>query len=140
MILAAAGLLSISSAGHAQTETNKHPVIRPGAGTGAARGIEARLKELTTRLNLTEEEKPKVKAILEEQEKKRAELRGAGALSPEERRAKAQAFAEETAKKLKEVLTPEQFTKYEDLTKQRVRRAVGVRSEGTNKPAAGEKK
>lgn len=123
-MLAAAGLLSISPVSNAQVQSNKPSVARPGAGL-AGRALEARLRELTTRLKLTEEQAPKVKAILEEQDKKHAELRSAGTVPMEERRAKLQAINEETTKKMKEVLTAEQFAKYEELAKQQRNRRQG---------------
>jgi protein CpxP len=70
------------------------------------------LEQLSERLNLTDEQKPKVKAVLEETSKKRAELSG---VAQEERREKARAIMEDQTKKMKEILTPEQFTKYQEM-------------------------
>ena len=51
--------------------------------------LEQRMEKLTTALSLTDEQKPKVEKVMKE-----------------------------TEKKMKEILTPDQFTKYEDLMKQ----------------------
>jgi Spy/CpxP family protein refolding chaperone len=74
-----------------------------------AMGVEQQLERMTTELKLTDAQVPKVKALLEEGAKKRGELRDA---TPEERREKMTAMREEQDKKLKEILTPEQFEKW----------------------------
>src|SRR5262245_16338385 len=103
-IIAVAGVLSLAPAVQAQTNA-------PGGGAGGGRGrsVEAQLTALNERLKLTDEQKTKVKAILEEQFKKLQELRNDTGLSQEDGRAKRQALREEVAKKMKEVLTPEQL-------------------------------
>jgi Spy/CpxP family protein refolding chaperone len=69
---------------------------------------EQRLERLTTTLSLTDEQKPKVKAVLEDTAKKMQ------AVAPEERREKGRTIREEETKKLKEILTADQFKKYEE--------------------------
>jgi protein CpxP len=73
---------------------------------------EQRLARISEQLSLTEDQKPKVKALLEEQSKSTAGFRD---LSQEERRAKMQAAREEMTKKMKEILTEEQFQKWETM-------------------------
>src|ERR1041385_997639 len=110
-ILAAAAVLSVSPSLRAQTNT-------PPAGGGArqGRGVDQQMTRLNEQLKLTDEQKPKVKAVLEDQNKKAAELRN----EPQEtRRAKMQTIREEESKKMKEILTPDQFKKYEELQAQR---------------------
>jgi Spy/CpxP family protein refolding chaperone len=115
--LALTAVLSLSPSLWAQN-TNA-----PGGGrVGGPRNVEGQMNRLTEQLTLTEDQKPKVKAILEEQNKKIGELRGDSASAPEDRRAKMQAIREETTKKMKEVLTAEQFKKYEEFQQQRMRR------------------
>jgi hypothetical protein len=67
---------------------------------------------LAQRLNLTPEQKVKVKPILDEESQKYAELRKQTALKPEERRAKYNTIRDETMAKLKEVLTGQQYERY----------------------------
>jgi Spy/CpxP family protein refolding chaperone len=112
--LAAGALIASAPALYAQTNTVP---TTPGAGEGregrgGARTVDAQLARLTEQLTLTEEQKPKVKAVLEDQATKRAGLRD---LAPEERRTKNQELREEMAKKMKEILTEEQYKKYEAL-------------------------
>ncbi len=79
--------------------------------------VQERLDRWSTELNLTDAQKPKVKAALEEQDKKMQELRG-DSVSAEQRREKFRTLREETNKKMKEILTPEQYTKYETSLQQ----------------------
>ena len=71
------------------------------------------IEALTTNLSLTAEQVPKVKAVLDEQRTKMAELRNE--TDQEARRTKSQALRTETTAKMKAILTPEQFTKYEKM-------------------------
>lgn len=116
-VLLAAGLTAVSPMSQAQN-TN----AAPGARQGGSRGIEMQLTRLTQQLSLTEDQKPKIKTVLEEQIKKIGELRNDSALEPQERRAKMVTIREGTTKKMKEILTPEQFKKYEEFQLQRNRR------------------
>jgi periplasmic protein CpxP/Spy len=73
------------------------------------------LDQIAQQLNLTEDQKAKVKPILEERDKKMMEMRGGTGLSQEERRAKMQAIRQETVTQMKAVLTPEQFEKWQKI-------------------------
>jgi protein CpxP len=81
---------------------------------GERRGmaVEQQLERITTELKLTDQQKPKIKAALEDTAKKRQELRDA---APEERREKMRALMEEQNKKFKEILTAEQYGKWEKV-------------------------
>ena len=114
-ILAASSLLSLAPSVRAEDPAAPTPPPAPARRAGAGRmAPEAQLKDLTEKLTLTAEQQPKVKAVLEEQMKARTAARD---LTPEERPAKAKAMREETTKKMKEILTADQFTKYEELMK-----------------------
>src|SRR5260221_10900492 len=71
--------------------------------------VEQRLDRMTEELKLTDEQKPKVKAVLEETAKKMQDV------PREERREKGQAIREEENTKLKAILTPEQTEKWEKM-------------------------
>ena len=71
--------------------------------------VEQQMERMTTELKLTDAQTPKVKAVLEEGMKKRAELRD---VPQDERREKMTALREAQDKKLKEILTPEQNEKW----------------------------
>jgi Spy/CpxP family protein refolding chaperone len=120
-IIAVAGALSLTPAVNAQTNA---PGGAPRAGGGGRRSVDEQVNMLSERLKLTDAQKPKVKAILEEQQKKAQELRADTGLSQDEMRTKRQALREDTNKKMKEVLTPDQYKQWEE-SQQRGRRAGG---------------
>jgi Spy/CpxP family protein refolding chaperone len=84
---------------------------------GGKRGmsVEERMTRLTEELKLTDEQKPKVKAVIEDENKQMQELRGDTSLSREDRRSKITSMREATNKKLKEILKPDQWDKYEKM-------------------------
>jgi Spy/CpxP family protein refolding chaperone len=99
------GLLVLNSVAQAQE-----------AKEGKKRGfsMEQRLERMTEQLKLTDAQKPKVKAVLEESQKKMEALRGQD-MTPEQRREKFTAMREEEAKKLNAILTPEQQEKMKSM-------------------------
>ena len=84
---------------------------------GGKRGAmtQQRLDKMAEDLTLSEEQKTKVKALFEDEFKKRQALRDDTSLSQEQRREKAQAMGEDTNKKMKEILKPEQFEKWQKM-------------------------
>jgi len=84
-------------------------------GKGGKRGMfspEERLKQIDEAVKLTDAQKPKVKAALEDTQTKMQEARNA---PQDERREKMRTIMGEQDKKMKEILTPEQYTKYEEM-------------------------
>jgi len=77
------------------------------------------LERLTKTLDLTDDQKPKVKAALDAQQTKIKALREDSSLSQDDRRAKLKTIREETSADLKKVLTDEQYAKYEKLSQRR---------------------
>jgi Spy/CpxP family protein refolding chaperone len=114
-ILMATGSLALGSAS-AQTNsiTNAAPPVAP---RPVMRGADGQVAFLARQLDLTDEQKPKVKAVLEEQMKV---IQGT---PREQQREKFASLQEETSLKLKAILTPEQYAKYEAMPK----RAPGPR-------------
>ena len=140
--LVAGNLLAWNLALQAQDATNTPPATRPaGAPPGAARGMRGgpNLDQLTTALNLTEDQKPKVKSILDAQRQKTTDLRADTGLSQEDRRTKMQAIRQDMSDQLKAVLTSEQFGKWQQMA-QRGRRngppPRGPNAGSTNAPAS----
>jgi periplasmic protein CpxP/Spy len=74
--------------------------------------VEQLMERMNEQLKLTDEQKPKVKAVLEESQKARQELRSESG-APQERREKVRGIREKENKKLKEILTADQYSKYE---------------------------
>src|SRR6185369_10381276 len=107
-LLCAAGALLLTPSVRAQTNnpSTNAPQVRPRNRPMVA---ENRVSYLSQQLNLTEDQKPKVRAVYE------AEAKALEEIPREQRRDKFAALQEETSKKLKEILTPEQWTKYQAL-------------------------
>ena len=108
-VLAAGGLVACSNSAMAQDQ-------KPDAPGRRGQMVERRMERLTEQLKLTDEQKPKVQAALEQTAKKMQDLRGAPA---DDRAEKMKAIREEENKKLKEILTADQYTKYEKIREQR---------------------
>jgi len=99
-------------------------------GKGGKRGrmtAEERLKQMDESLKLTDAQKPKVKAALEDTQTKMQEARSA---PQEERGEKMRTIMADEGKKMKEILTPEQYTKYEEM---RPARGAGKKKDGEKK-------
>jgi periplasmic protein CpxP/Spy len=99
------GLVACSTLATAQ-DASKSPDKK-----GGKRGfsVEQRLERMSTQLDLTDAQKPKVKAVLEETDKKVKDT------PQEERREKMRKLREDETKTLKEILTPDQFKKYQEM-------------------------
>ncbi len=76
---------------------------------------EAWIKEI----GVSDEQLAKIREATREQGEKSREIRSNTALTQEERRAKTQEGREALTAKIKGILTPEQYTKYEKLMEQR---------------------
>jgi Spy/CpxP family protein refolding chaperone len=81
--------------------------------------VEQRVDRMNTEVTLTADQKTKVTALFEEDAKKQRELRQDTSLSQEDRRAKGRELREASDKKLKEILTPAQWDKWEKARPQR---------------------
>ena len=114
------GLVACGIMANAQQSTGG----KRGGGKGGGRPtVEQQLEQMTTDLNLTDDQKPKVKVVLEDYAKKRQELSAGG--DRNQASEKAQPIRDERTKKLKEILTAEQFGKYEKAQEERRSRMGG---------------
>ena len=77
--------------------------------------IRERLQEVAKELNLTDEQKEKLKPIVQAEWEKVRELRADTSLSREQKIEKLKALKEELAPKVKEILTPEQLAKWKEI-------------------------
>jgi periplasmic protein CpxP/Spy len=125
----AVGSLLVGLPANAQDSTNAAPAARAGGNRGMRGG--PNIDQLATELKLTDDQKAKVKPILEAQRQKMTDLRQDTTLSQEDRRTKMQAIREDTLKQMKEVLTPEQYDQYQKMGQRNRRNAPPA-----NPPAA----
>ena len=82
-------------------------------GKGNGPSLEERVKQMTETLKLTDEQKPKVEAILKEQGEKMSALRADQNTPQDERRTKMMEITKATGEKMKAVLTKEQGEQYD---------------------------
>jgi Spy/CpxP family protein refolding chaperone len=126
--IALGGLMACGPIARAEDSTNTPPP--PSGGEKAPpprgqRGGRPNFQAIIEKLDLTDDQKPKVKAVMDDQREKMMALRDDTALSPEDRQTKRKAITEAGDAKLKEILTPEQYTKFLDLRKQMMNRRGG---------------
>jgi periplasmic protein CpxP/Spy len=123
--LAVGGLLMLSPALRADDATNTPPSTPPAGGPPPGdrgpgmRGRGPNIDMIAQRLNLTDDQKPKVKAIFEDQQSKMRDLWQNQDLSREDRMAKMRAIHEDTLTKMKAVLTADQFQKFQEMRPRR---------------------
>jgi Spy/CpxP family protein refolding chaperone len=110
--LVAGSVFAADIAVRAQDSTNTPPAGGPPGGGQRGRGGPS-IEMLTTNLSLTADQIPKVKAALDEQRQKMGELRNE--TDQQVRRTKMQALRTDMTAKMKEILTAEQFAKYEKM-------------------------
>ena len=82
---------------------------------GANASPDAHLQMLSEKLNLTEDQKAKLKPILLDQAQQLKALRDDSSLSPERKSAKKKAIHETTHDQINSVLTPEQQDKFKQM-------------------------
>ena len=107
--LALGGLMACSTLATAQDSTNNVPKK---SGKRGMPTVEQQMERMTTTLDLTDAEKPKVKAVIEETNKKMQEIFSDSSLDQAARREKMQPIREEQNTKMKAILTDDQYTKY----------------------------
>ena len=109
-LITVASLLAVSPAVYAQTNESGGAAApaRPRGGMS----VEAQMDRIDKAVTLTDAEKPKVKAALEEQ---RTAIQAARDGDQSEARTKFREAREAFNKKMKDILTPEQYTKFEAM-------------------------
>ena len=105
-LLAAASLLTVCPAVQAQTNDNGAAATAPRRPRGPT------VESIDKAVTLTDAEKPKVKEALDAYTAALTDARNA---DQSERRSKMQAAREDFNKKMKDILTPDQYTKFEAM-------------------------
>ena len=82
---------------------------------GAANSPDAHLQMLTEKLNLTDEQRAKLKPILKDQAQQLKAIHDDTSLSPEQKHAKMKAIHESLHEQINAVLTPEQQVKFKEM-------------------------
>lgn len=124
LAVAMAGMLTLGGAVFAQDaqDAQPSPQEHANAQNGEHRGMmspDAMLDHMSTELNLTEDQKTKIKPILEDQSKKMSDLRSDTSLSREDRRAKMKDVHESTMTQLRQILNEDQQKKLDEMMTRR---------------------
>jgi Spy/CpxP family protein refolding chaperone len=114
--LAAGAWLAGSSALLAQDAPSTPPAGGPPAGDHGP-GMKGGHHDIAKELDLTDAQKPKFQEIMKGAMDKRKALREDTSLTSEEKKAKVKAIQEDTSTQMKALLTPEQFTKWQEMSK-----------------------
>ena len=109
--IALGGLVASSMLATAQDATNAP------ARKGGKRGfsVEQQMQRYTEQLALTDDQKPKVEAVLKASSKKRQEITSDTSLDRQQIHEKMQPVMEEQNKKMKAILTDDQYKKYQEM-------------------------
>ena len=109
-----------------------------GAGEGRGRGMgmdpEAMLEHMSKELNLTDDQKTKIKPILEDQSKQMQDLRQNTSTSPEDRHAKMKQIHENTMSQVRSILTSDQQKKLDEMMSHQGERGQGHAHSGDASP------
>ncbi|WP_150107285.1 Spy/CpxP family protein refolding chaperone [Pedosphaera parvula] len=143
-VLALSGLMAFSTTTRAEDTTNAPAHRRGGPGGPGApggRGGEGMMKErmdkMATELNLTEDQKTKVQAIMKDTGEKMKALRDDTTTAREDKMTKAKAIRDDSNTQIKALLTDEQKTKFDAMQKENEERMKKWREGqgGEKKPA-----
>jgi len=91
---------------------------------------ENRLKMLTEKLNLTEDQQAKLKPIIEDQAKQLKALHDDTSLAPADKQAKMKELHESSIEKMNAVLTPDQQAKWKQMRQEMMEKHKEMKSQG----------
>ena len=127
----AAGLMVVGQTSHALQTA---PVAQEHGGmSGPAMGAttpEGRLKMLTEKLDLTEDQQAKLKPILEDQAKQMKALHDDTSLAPADKHAKMKELHDSSVEKLNAILTPDQQAKWKQMRQEMMQKAHEMKGQG----------
>jgi periplasmic protein CpxP/Spy len=91
---------------------------------------EERLKMLTEKLNLSEDQQAKLKPIIEDQAKQMKALHEDASLAPADKQAKMKALHESSIDKMTAILTPEQQAKWKEMRQEMMTKHKEMKDHG----------
>jgi Spy/CpxP family protein refolding chaperone len=91
---------------------------------------EAELADLSTSLTLTDDQKAKIKPILDDEHEKIHALKQANTGSTDDQKAKSKAIRNEANSQIRGVLTPDQQTKFQSISKRGHKKAADTQGTG----------
>ena len=143
LILSLAAMLIFSAAAFAGAPQDAQGSQQPsaqsgsghghGGGEGHGRGMmnaDAMLDHMSKELSLTDDQKAKIKPILDEQMKQMQDARQSSSTSDQDRRAKMKQIHENTMSQIRPILTSDQQKKLEEMMSRRGERGEGHQHSG----------
>lgn len=91
---------------------------------------ESRLKMLTEKLDLTEDQQAKLKPILEDQSTQMKALHDDSSLAPEDKRTKMKELHDSSIEKMNAILNPDQQTKWKQMRQEMMDKHKEVKTQG----------
>jgi Spy/CpxP family protein refolding chaperone len=126
-ILAVGSLTVFGSIAQAQDSTPS---------TNAPAGGKARLGKFDEQLGLTGDTQTKFDAIIKDQQEQLKAVHSDDSLTPEDKKAKMKEIRTATSEKVKALLTPDQYTKYQEVMKKQHGGKGPKSGSSTNAPSA----
>jgi hypothetical protein len=96
----------------------------------AAMTPESRLKMLTEKLNLTDDQQAKLKPILEDQSKQMKAIHDDASLVPADKQAKMKEAHDSSIEKINAVLTPDQQAKWKQMRQEMMEKHKEMKDQG----------
>ena len=127
-----AGLMLVGQTSHA-LQTATAPQANGAMGGGSTMGPmtpENRLKMLTEKLNLTEDQQAKLKPVLEDQSKQIKAIHDDASLAPADKQAKMKEVHESSTEKINAILTPDQQTKWKQMRQEMMEKHKEMKDQG----------
>jgi Spy/CpxP family protein refolding chaperone len=127
----AAGLMMGGQASHAlQTAPAAPEHVAMGGSPMGPMTPEARLKMLTEKLNLSEDQQTKLKPILEDQSKQMKAVHDDASLAPADKQAKMKELYGSSVEKINAVLTPDQQAKWKQMRQEMMEKHKEMKGQG----------
>jgi Spy/CpxP family protein refolding chaperone len=130
-LLAVAAMITVAPTSRAlQTASNTQEHGAMGGSPMGPMTPENRLKMLTEKLNLTEDQQAKMKPIIEDQSKQMKAIHDDSSLAPADRQAKMKEIHESSIEKMNAILTPDQQAKWKQLRQEMMEKHKEMKSQG----------
>jgi protein CpxP len=138
LALTIAATMTLSAGAFARDNSGQQGPPPGGERRGPGRGMnaDAMLQRMSESLNLTDDQKSKIKPILQDSEKQMKELRDNTSVSDDDRRTKMMEIRKSSNEKINPVLTPDQQKKWAE---ERERRGGPERGPGNGGPGGDQK-
>ena len=133
LLALAAGLMVVGLTSHALQTAAAPAAQEHGAMSGSTMGPmtpEARLKMLTEKLNLTEDQQAKLKPVLEDQAKQMKAIHDDASLAPADRQAKMKDVHESSIEKMNAILKPDQQAKWKQMRQEMMQKHNEMKGPG----------